>query len=112
MKRAPTLTKRQRRELDQVPPQRLQRPRTLTRMVAPAPPPPPQLAEGWKRCTNCKAELLVSGLFVCQLLEPAFVSNDADEIVPNPDAGKVAMVDGVQIIGHLCAFCQAPIWPE
>lgn len=112
MRRAPTLTKRQRRELDQVPAQRLQRPRTLTRMVAPAPPPPPALPAGWVRCPHCRASLELSALFVCQLLEPAVTANDAGELIANPDAGKVAQVEGVQLVGHLCAMCQAPIWPE
>jgi len=112
MRRAPTLTKRQRRELDQVPAQRLQRPRTLTRMVAPPPQQPKQLPAGWVRCCNCKAELQTSALFVVQLFEPLVTANDADELIPNPDAGKLAEVDGVKIVGHLCAQCQAPIWPE
>lgn len=107
MKRAPTLTKRQRRELDSVPPQRLQRPRTLTRMVTPAAPPPPAvLPEGWLRCPNCKLESQISALFTLQLVEPPITTNDADELIPNPEAGKVALS------GHMCPMCQSQIWPE
>ena len=113
MRRAPTLTKRQRRELDQVPAQRLQRPRTLTRMVAPPPPPPPKpLPEGWTKCKRCGMESQISALFVVHMLEPQITTNDADELIPNPIAGQLAVVDGVKIIGHMCPMCQNVAWPE
>lgn len=106
MRRAPTLTKRQRRELDSVPPQRLQRPRTLTRMVIPPPPPPAELPAGWMRCPKCKLEMQISALFTLQLIQPEITTNDDDELIPNPEHGQVALT------GHMCPMCQTPIWPE
>ncbi len=106
MRRQPTLTKRQRRELDQVPPQRLQRPRTLTRMVAPA-----ALPKGWRKCPHCGGALQLSALFVLHMIEPAITSTDAGEVIDNPDAGKVAVADGAAMIGHMCPMCVQPIWP-
>lgn len=101
MRRAPTLTKRQRRELESVPSVRLERPRTLTRMRTPA-----ALPAGFIQCPNCRDALEVAGLFALQLLEPAKTVNDNDEVIDNPIAGTVA------ISGHMCPVCQTPIWPE
>lgn len=103
MQRQPRLTKRERRELDRPNSERLLRPRTLTRMTTPAQPKP--LPAGWIKCPQCREPLQVSALFVLHLIQPELTTNDADEVIPNPEVGKI------EIAGHFCPSCMQPIWP-